>query len=369
MNPAVTTTGRFTRKALLIAAVTAGCACSAGPTGPGGNGWIFERLASGSEVGFHSSCAVTGDGTVHVAYHDAHALQLFHARRTGPGAWIHTRLDTIGWMGEGVTIAAGVGDTLYLAYMDMFPHDLRFARFDGENWEYERLDPFQSMGEDPHLYLAADSIHIIEMNTVLNAINYWRHGSGGWELAGYTSFATARPSFAFCYGPAGPELAAFVKSTASRSSTWGIELRTADAPDGRWLRTIMVSGLKTDDFYHRSLVMGYDAADRRHLLYRTGECHLLDLYTGRVVDSDVGEAIVRICRDAEDHLWILYLRDASLILSVFNETAGRWEKRTAVAGLHPAGRWGFAIDDAGVVHLSVYSAAGELWYGRWEGGP
>jgi len=358
-------TARFLLPALIPVLLT-GSACSNGPTGPGGTGWTLETIAVGPRLGYHSSVTVAEDGTVHAAYHDAHNLRLFHARRAVPGGWISTPIDTVGWMGEGVQIAAGAGDTLHLVYKDIFPDDLKYARFAGGEWQYERFDIYQSGGEDPHLFLAPDGIHVLELNEERSAVNYWRNTAGEWENLAYLSFGTSRTSFAFCQGPAGPEVAIFAKRTSWRSSSWQIEHRRAETPGGTWVRSTLLEGLKTEDFYHLSLAMGYDLSDHRHVLYRNGNGRLIDLALGRAIDSQVPKSRVAISHDDAGTLWILYARESSLVLAAYSEPAARWERRAVLGNIAPAGRWGFAIDPGGAVHATVYSSSGRLWYARWE---
>ncbi len=341
-------------------------ACGNGLIDPRGSGWSLEPVAMGNELGYHSAVAVSDDGTVHLAYHDAYHLRLFYARRAAPGQWLSTPIDTVGWKGEAVTLEAGIGDTLHLAYKDIFPEDLRYARFDGESWQYERLDTFHSGGENPYLVATPDGFSVVEMNTERSLVNYWRGGLGNWERVGCVSFTSSRASFAFCRGPNNLEIAAFAKSSSWRSSSWQIEHRSALTPESNWTRNTLLSGLKSDDFYHRSLVMGYDANDRRHVLFRNGAGNLVDLALGRPVDSEVRKAFVQLRRDSEGKLWILYARDRALILATYNELSARWDKRTAITTLDPAGRWDFQVDGDGAVHVSVYSSAGRLWYGCWE---
>ncbi len=341
--------------------------CSRAPTGPDGGGWTFEPVDGGDQVGLHSCLTTTSDGSVHVFYHDAQELTLQHARRTAPGVWEITRLDTIGWKGRDVAISRGLGDTLHLAYQDMFVDDLRYARFDGIRWEYERLDPYRSSGEEPIIDQRGDGIHLLEIKSDRNQINYWHGASRDWTLLSEIHVNGPRSTLALAHGPTGPAVAIFSTQTTYYGRSihkYDLLLFTAADPSGPWTKSILVSDLNKSDYTYQSLAMDYDEIGRVHTLYRRSNGDLLDLAGGRVARG-VAVGRVRIGRGPGGKLWALYPLDEGLGISSLQSDG--WRRETSIGGLDPLGKWAMHIDGEGAIHISVYShAERRLWYGRWE---
>lgn len=356
------------RIAVTVAAMITCAACSSSSTGPSGNNWVLELVASGNEVGLHSSLTTTSDGTVHLAYHDSYDLKLFHARRIGPGSWEHTQLDTIGWIGKGVNICTDPGDTLHMVYQDIYVKDLRYARNDGQSWVSERIDLFTSEGISPMVRLSTDGIHIVEFSQERSQINYWTGSLNNWVLSSSIYLISGKSSFGFAIGPEGPAIAAIAKVSSWRSSLFNLLFLKADTPTGPFRSTVVESDLGSNDISYLSLCLEWDSAGTRHLLYRFSGGRLVDSATG-TIDSNVGNGIVRIQKSTSGELWILYPLGSGLAVARFTAGSG-WSRIARIQHLNPEGRWGLHVDNDGVVHVSVYSASRkELWYGRWESSP
>ncbi len=343
--------------------------CSRSPTGPGGGGWTFEPVANGDQVGLHSSLTTTSDGSVHILYHDAKDLTLHHARRVAPGKWERVQVDTIGWKGEDVVISRGAGDTLHVAYQDMFVDNLRYASFDGTSWAYERIDPFRSAGEEPIIDPRGDGIHLLELKSDRNNINYWHGGLGNWTLLSDIHVNSPRSSLALAHGPTGHAVAVFATQTTYYGRSihkYDLLLFTAADPAGQWTKTVLVTDLLRSDYSFQSLAMDYDQAGQRHILYRLGNGDLIDLAGGRIARGVVAGRI-RIKRGPGGELWVLYPFKEGLGISRLY-TDG-WRRETSISDLNSFGKWSMHIDENGTIHVSIYShAERRLWYGRWEPG-
>ncbi|MFC1500443.1 hypothetical protein ACFL6T_05450 [Candidatus Zixiibacteriota bacterium] len=342
--------------------------CSKSPTGPAGGGWTFELVDAGSQMGWHSSLTTTSDGTVHILYHDGYELTLNHARRIAPDVWERTRLDTIGWKGEDVAVSCGLGDTLHIAYRDMFVKDLRYARYDGTDWVYDRLDPFRATGEEVIIDSRSDGVHMLELKDDSNQLNYWHGGLENWNLVSYIHINGPRPTLALAQGPAGPVLSLFATQTSySRSvQKYDLLLYTADDPAGPWVKTTLISDLLRTDYSYQSLAMDFDEMGQLHLLYRLTDGDLHDMAGSRVA-REVEAGRVRINRGPGGDLWALYPISDGFGLSNFR--GGVWRRMTSINALNHLGKWAMHIDGEGTVHISVYSHSGHrFWYGRWEPG-
>jgi len=338
------------------------------PTRPSAEGWSFELVASGERIGFHSSLTTTSDGTVHIAYYDDAGRKIFHARRLAAGNWEHTRLDSIGWYGRHPVIKSSPGDTLHLAYKDIYHNDLRYACFDGHVWTYERIDPYLSYGGSPVMLLRTDGIHLLDMNIERNVVGYWRGRPSNWTREG--SIYVSRPvsSFGFAIGPLGLTLAIFTESY----NYWGqssvgsdLLLKTTPSPGQSWSQTVLtvIEGRPPS-----SPVLEYDGDGILHILYQKNSNALHDIGTG-FVDITSGQGMIRLQKGSTGDLWLLYRKNDGLVLRHL-VPGGFWSHITAIDDLDAEGQYDLHIAADGSIHICVYSRSlQELLYGRWEGVP
>jgi len=347
----------------LAATLVSGCE-SNGPTRPSGEGWVIEAVASGNQIGVYGSLTTTTDGTVHLAYHDAYRERLYHAHRIGPDQWIHTRLDTVGRFGRFVVIRSDPGDTLHIAYQDNYHLDLRYARYDGSSWEYERFQPSTSYGGTPRLLVRPESLHLLEMNNDSNRINYWQGSLSNWVWAG--SIDVYRPtirSFSFTLGPYGPAVATY-EERYGRGTT--LALKTATAPTETWSSTIVtiVDGPSSPP------VLEYDGDGELHILYQDAGMVLHDTARG-IVDVGLGIGLIRLHKGPGQYggLWVLYPVEDGLALG-YCPRNGDWSRVTGIIDLDPYGQYDLHVAQDGTVHICVYcEQAQQFYYGQWEGIP
>jgi hypothetical protein len=356
-----------------------GAGCGSDVTGPTGDGWTLERIASGHLVGAYSSLTRAADGTVHVAYHDARLYRLFHARRTAPDQWESTRIDSAGWMGHDVVLRAGSdGDTLHLAYQDVWERRLRYARYDGSSWSHEYVDLRAAYGERPAISIQADGPHLVELNPDTEHVAYWARTGSGWSRLSTQRISSARPALAFTVGPYGPAFAIVTYLTLSsyRNSPVGFRvlLYTAASGDGPWTGAVLherqftLETGKARGATPRGVGIESDLSGVLHVLFRDADGVLHDS-AGDLVDTGVRNAYIRLRKDSVGDLWVLYPRGSGLSLSKWTSSGG-WNRVAAIGSLNPEGLWDLHIDDAGAVHVSVYSASTRsLWYGLWEERP
>ena len=345
------------------------CGCSSKDvTGPTAEGWVLEKVASGTQNGLHSSLVTTADGTVHIAYHDADRERLYHARRIGPNSWIHTRLDSIGRFGRYVTMAVDSGDSLHLAYQDNYHADLRYALFDGSSWEYERLQLSSSYGGSPKLLVRPEGIHLLEYNNDSRKINYWQGSLADWRLsASITLYRPIFHSFHFVVGADGPVVAGFEERYVYGTT---LTLWKAAAPESLWSVTILISN--SDPI--TPPVLQYDRAGNLHILYQEADGDLIDRREegpGNIVDNVFGSG--PLCLEqgvgSSDGLWLLYSFQNGIALG-YLEYLYSWERIAFIPDIYPSGQYDLHVAQDGSIHISVYSETlKELYYGWWEGVP
>lgn len=377
-NPEVMETlKRSITTSIVLLLTAAGCGSNK-LTDPGGDGWVFELVASGPRVGIHSSLATASDGTVYLAYHDDRLHNLHLAERTGVNQWIYTELDTSGWMGEFVDICVDAGDTLHLAYQDSWNRVIRYACFDGAAWEYEHLELFTSRGESPSLIARPDGIHLVEIDTGTDAsggygeLYYWRKSQSGWEKLSSISGSYYRPYLGYTYGADGPVIATISFYFPARPVRAWYWIRKYTSSDGYhpWTTTtvLFAESYTAVEYGNNAISVAIDHTGRCHLIYLGRDNVLIDTTCG-VVDEGVSDSLIRLERGPTGDLWLLYRRGNDFILGHF-DTGGEWAQTARVTGTRPDGRYDMHVDPSGKIHISFYDGASEeLWYGQWEVGP
>ncbi len=364
---------------LLLVSLSLSACGSSKITKPHGNGWTFELLTSGREVGIHSSLATTSDGTVHVAFFDMRHNDLYIARRQAAGEWSITEIDTVGWVGEFVTLCIDQNDHLHLAYQDTWNRRLRYAYRDGTGWTYDHLSPLESRGEAPTMIERPDGIHMVELDTssrtlfLTGHVNYWWKAPGGWQKLSTIELFDMRPFFDFTIGPNGPVIALLVKDYGGGravSSRFAVIRQSADDGAGPWARRYVVNVRSYDSVKYgdRPIAVGFDNNGVSHLVYLGQESVLKD--TGSAdIDSGVRNSPIVMRTGAGGELWLTYVKGNTIHLSRFTTGSG-WERMGRIGDIDPDGRYDMQVDADGIIHVSVYHrSAQKLWYGRWEASP
>lgn len=363
---------------LLLVSLSLSACGSGGITKPHGSGWTFELVASGREVGIHSSLATTSDGTVYVAFNDLRHNDLHLARRLAARDWSITEIDTVGWVGEYVTICIDQNDHLHLAYQDTWNRRLRYGYQDGTGWTFEHLGPLNSRGEAPSMIEQPDGIHMVEIFTASRtgshsgSVNYWWKAPGGWQRLSDFNITYMRPFIGFTIGPNGPVIALIQKDydgTAVTSSFAIVKQSAADG-SGPWTREYIVDIDSYDSLKYgdRSIAIGFDNNDVSHLVYLGRENVLKDT-GGEDIDTGVRNSPIIMRTGAGGELWLTYVKGTTIHLSRHSTGAG-WERMGQIGDIDPDGRYDMRVDADGIVHVSVYHRpAQQLWYGRWEASP
>lgn len=372
--------GRLTQRALpllllpLLFVVVTSCGREK-LTKPKGSGWSFELVASGREVGLHSSLDTASDGTVYIAYHDPRYHDLHLARREGAGQWTSVEVDSLGWKGEFVELCIDSNDNLHLAYQDGWALRLRYAFFDGNTWIYEHLNPRDSSGEAPVLIAHPDGIHMVELYTASRMsagsgdVNYWHKTGTGWQLLSTLNGNFMRPYLGVSYVNGEPAIAILMKYTASAPVNTILQIvrHTAATGDGPWNTTTIVAAESYEAVkYGKNVIgFGFDESGTGHLLY-LGPGNVLVDTAGDPVDDGVSDDPIVMREGPGNELWVTYLKGNNIIISRYMAGTG-WKKVGSIGGAQPEGRYDFLVEDSGILHMSLYnSASQELWYGRRE---
>ncbi|MFC1540099.1 hypothetical protein ACFL41_01265 [Gemmatimonadota bacterium] len=129
-----------------------------------GDQWVLEKIASGNQIGLHSSITTTSDGAVIIGYHDALNNQLHIAERQGPENWTTTQIDSVGWHGENVYLYRSPSDSLFIFYRDSHLGRMRYAIQQYNLWESHYLSPVESLGDVVRIINRPDGLYLTELD-------------------------------------------------------------------------------------------------------------------------------------------------------------------------------------------------------------
>ncbi len=107
-----------------------------------GNTWHIETVDdSTSLVGYFPSLALDSSGYPHISYHDR-IINLKYASWNG-SSWQIEIADLAGpgiYFPEKTSLALDSFDRPHISYYDGYNHDLKYARWDGDEWIYSTVD-------------------------------------------------------------------------------------------------------------------------------------------------------------------------------------------------------------------------------------
>jgi hypothetical protein len=346
--------------------------CEEIPTAPDGAGWDLELVATGRNVGLHSEVVCTSTGEVYVAYYDARFKGLHLAHRTTGGSWADTPLDAPGWVGRYLNAFITPDDTIHIAYQDLVPQRLRYARGRGDAWSYQYVDisNTRAVGVNPVLALAPGGPSLMDINED-GYISLWSWSGPGWAILGAKSDALNEGRGDMVWRAGGLSIAKImILKIPNRSTRYGYQVVLLSSNDGHtpWTSSVIEDvrvGLSPSAYAPDDVALGKDASDHLHLLFRKEKGDLVDDVIGgaqSVVDTGTSNDIIKMVPDPSGGLTVLYRKGDALALS-HCPAGGSWERLPLIRDLFPLGRWGLFVGLDGAIHVSVYnSQRQELWY-------
>ncbi|MFC1559180.1 hypothetical protein ACFL39_01160 [Gemmatimonadota bacterium] len=364
---------------LALPSILLSAACSSDPTSYlQGIGWVCEEVASGLEVGNHASITTTTDGTVHIAYHDTRYYRLYHANSNPAGGFIHTRIDTPGWVGSYLRLTAGQEDTLHLIYLDRKIQSIRYGIFSGDVWSFEYVG--QNTRGDRADILALDGlIHLVVLDQDRDKIDYWWRNNGIWSQGGDMSayeIPRSSPSLISTNG----NLYAAVSSIRMEAAIGvgqpeGYRVYQYSSIDGgdQWETTIVEErdlqrGVETYSKSPRTVALITDPASNPHCIYYQPGGDLQDHISG-IIDKGVTNSHIASCQGSAGDSWLLFQKQDDLVLARYLPGDG-WSIVSKLRAVYPDrenGRWDLHVDSLDVVHAVVYNTrTSSLWYARWS---
>ncbi len=349
---------------LLLLLVLAGCGAKI--TGPDGEGWLFERIATGREMGLHSSIGVTSTGSVNLAYYDARNHGLYHAVRDPGGQWSTTQVDTPGWVGQYVEQYVSPDGEIHLVYQDVDGRKMRFSVRDSLGWRSGFVDfSFQySQGQNPRILNTTQGLYLFEfiVNGPGSRIGLWQLIADQWSFVFDNPISMdTLPDVSF--GPDGLSAAIIRRITESgfaNPSYLGYRVIHLSCGDGSgpWSeKEIAVENLPISPraYCPQSVAVAYDDTGISHVIYRNEQRTLVDTATGSI-QTGMSNDLIRSFQPADGNPAILYRNGSNLSVAVW-ETGGSWTRLPPIEGVNPEGRWDLCVDPDGIVHVSVYSGS------------
>jgi len=359
--------------------------CGSEVSGPSGSGWNLELVASGPRVGIESDLQVLPDGAVHILYHDSQQHSLHHATRSSSGTWQSEQLDIPGWVGHGIQVEQDQNQNLHTIYQERFTKGVRYARFDGNAWEYQYIQPSLADGSQYSVTLQSDVVHMVELSRDSERFRYWTRAGGAWSQVSAGSCPyDPRPTIQLIvkqdeiivssvviamvieyfdeppYGsfkrPAGYKI--LVHSSADNGLSWKLTAAVVDSPVGGGIERIP----RVTPVSHCT---AYDANDDLHIVYRTEKGILTDDRTG-VIAENVKNSYLSMQNGPDGGLWLLFQKGSDLVLTHW-QPGQNWTEQTRIINASPSGQWGLTLDSDRIVHVSFYNSAQQsCWYATWS---
>ena len=339
----------------------------------GANAFSVDVVASISTAGlqgtdYFTSVAVNGDDRW-VAYRNSYNIDLsarnlaadpIPSMRSGVPSWATTTIDTTGAVGEQASMAADSDGRPHIVYSDDRLKVLRYAYYDGADWQIETLAADTGQLGTRYNSIAVDSAnhpHVAYINDD-NYIRYAYHNGASWQIETADDAADIDNYISLAVDSAGwPHIAFF--------NTEDDELAYLHKDGTGWHRESVVGG---DSYPGRYCSIAVDSSGYPHIShYSDDEADLFYSHKDgggwhtETVDSDddVGK-YTAIALDSSERPHITYWDDSNTLFKYARWTGSSW----AISSFPPAtSNWvddGYApvaLDQHGRPH-SMYNYSG-----------
>jgi hypothetical protein len=325
--------------------------------------WHVETVDP--DWGIEPSLALDSSGYPHIAYRGTGASCLKYARWDGDEWQIET-VDTISDMGVGASLALDSSDFPHISFYDGDDNTLKYAHWDGADWQIETVDSVSDESMWTSLALDSDEYpHIAYVDYTNHHPMYahwngatWQHETidpGGWMGANISLALDSSDHPHVTYSFDDPPRFKY----AVKDGTWEIETLLSTGVDFTSL------ALDSSEYPHISYYV-FNTDDLRYAQWNgsSWQFQIVD------EDGDVGR-YTSLGLDASDYPNISYYDALNEDLKYARWDGDSWQIYT-VDWNGEIAEYGtsLALDSIGNPHIAYYDDTnGVIKYAHWEGGP
>jgi hypothetical protein len=215
--------------------------------------WVFERVDDAHSN--DQALALDSQDRPHLCYFDSQAGDLQYARFDGQ-QWQRQRVDSEGFVGGGCKLAVDSADRPHMSYYDGMNRDLKYAHFDGQAWQVQTVESMGDAGFDSSIAVDAQRWPHIAY-TSSQGLKYAHWDGQQWQFDVVENTGGGIPSLALATNGR-PHIAYLVDTEAGLHNP----AKYAHWDGTQWYHEVIPDSAPAWD-----LTLRLDGADQPHLLY------------------------------------------------------------------------------------------------------
>jgi hypothetical protein len=150
-----------------------------------GEGWQVETVDAAGLTGFYTSLALDSNDYPHISYTNETDFDLKYARWDGSNWQIDTVDDVTYDGGTNTSIALNSSDYPFIVYSDATTNQLKYAKWDGSSWQIELIEVVGDWCSGPSIVIDGnDNPHIACYGSELPGLTYIYWDGSSWQTEG-----------------------------------------------------------------------------------------------------------------------------------------------------------------------------------------